>query len=65
MQLLGSYLKHNGTDQALVELIETLMVACKEIALQLREGALAGIPWQHRKHQRAGGNPEEAGCDLQ
>lgn len=43
MQLLGSYLKHNGTDQALVELIETLMVACKEIALQLREGALAGI----------------------
>jgi fructose-1,6-bisphosphatase I len=43
MQLLGSYLKHHDTDTELVELIETLMVACKEIALQLREGALAGI----------------------
>ena len=31
------------TDTELVELIETLMVACKEIALQLREGALAGV----------------------
>ncbi|KEA65518.1 Fructose-1,6-bisphosphatase, type I [Marinobacterium lacunae] len=43
MQLLSAYLKHHNTDTELVELIETLMVACKEIALQLREGALAGI----------------------
>lgn len=43
MQLLSAYLKHHDTDTQLVELIDTLMVACKEIALQLREGALAGI----------------------
>ncbi|NVK42791.1 MAG: class 1 fructose-bisphosphatase [Oceanospirillaceae bacterium] len=43
MQLLSSFLKHRKTDEQLVELIETLMVACKEIALQLREGALAGV----------------------
>ena len=43
MQLLSAYLKHHDTDTELVELIETLMVACKEIALQLREGALAGV----------------------
>ncbi|MGD9859572.1 fructose-bisphosphatase class I [Marinobacterium iners] len=43
MQLLSNYLKHHDTDLELVELIDTLMIACKEIALQLREGALAGI----------------------
>ncbi|MFC6671764.1 class 1 fructose-bisphosphatase [Marinobacterium aestuariivivens] len=43
MQLLSSFLKHRKTDEQLVELIDTLMVACKEIALQLREGALAGV----------------------
>jgi len=43
MQLLSSFLKHHKTDEQLVELIDTLMVACKEIALRLREGALAGV----------------------
>ncbi len=43
MQLLSNYLKHHDTDLELVELIDTLMIACKEIALQLREGALAGV----------------------
>ncbi|MGB1173113.1 MAG: class 1 fructose-bisphosphatase [Marinobacterium sp.] len=43
MQLLSSFLKHNKTDADLVEVIEVLMIACKEVALQLREGALAGV----------------------
>jgi fructose-1,6-bisphosphatase I len=43
MQLLSQFLKHQKTDEQLVELIDTLMVACKEIALQLREGELAGV----------------------
>nr|WP_067298720.1 class 1 fructose-bisphosphatase [Marinobacterium profundum] len=43
MQLLSQFLKHQKTDEQLVELINTLMVACKEIALQLREGELAGV----------------------
>lgn len=43
MQLLSNYLKHHDTDLELVELIDTLMIACKEIALHLREGALAGV----------------------
>ena len=43
MQLLSNYLKHHDTDLELVELIDTLMIACKEIALRLREGALGGI----------------------
>jgi fructose-1,6-bisphosphatase I len=43
MQLLSSFLKHNKTDDDLVEVIEVLMIACKEVALQLREGALAGV----------------------
>lgn len=43
MQLLSSFLKHNKTDSDLVEVIEVLMIACKEVALQLREGALAGV----------------------
>jgi len=43
MQLLSNYLKHHDTDPELIELIDTLMIACKEIALRLREGALGGI----------------------
>ncbi|WP_151703894.1 class 1 fructose-bisphosphatase [Nitrincola alkalilacustris] len=43
MQLLNSFLKHHQTDPELVELIDTLMIACKEIALQLREGELSGV----------------------
>ncbi|KAA0873854.1 class 1 fructose-bisphosphatase [Nitrincola tapanii] len=43
MQLLSNFLKHKKTDPELVELIDTLMLACKEIALQLREGELAGV----------------------
>ncbi|WP_020683064.1 class 1 fructose-bisphosphatase [Marinobacterium rhizophilum] len=43
MQLLSQFLKHQKTDEQLVDLIATLMVACKEIALQLREGELAGV----------------------
>lgn len=43
MQLLSQFLKHRQTDAQLVELIDTLMLACKEIALKLREGALAGV----------------------
>jgi fructose-1,6-bisphosphatase I len=43
MQLLSQFLKHQKTDEQLVDLLATLMVACKEIALQLREGELAGV----------------------
>ncbi|MBN3562675.1 class 1 fructose-bisphosphatase [Aliamphritea spongicola] len=43
MLLLSQFLKHQNTPDDLVELTDTLMVACKEIAIQLREGALAGI----------------------
>ncbi len=43
MQLLSNFLKHKKIDTELVELIDTLMLACKEIALQLREGELAGV----------------------
>ncbi len=43
MQLLSQFLNHQKTDEQLVELIGTLMLACKEIALQLREGELAGV----------------------
>ena len=43
MQTLTQFLTHNKTDADLVDLIDTLMVACKEIAIQLREGALAGV----------------------
>jgi len=38
MQTLTQFLTHNKTDTDLVDLIDTLMVACKEIAIQLREG---------------------------
>lgn len=43
MQLLSNFLKHKKIDTELIELIDTLMLACKEIALQLREGELAGV----------------------
>ncbi|MGB0468400.1 MAG: class 1 fructose-bisphosphatase [Pontibacterium sp.] len=43
MQTLSQFLTHQNTDTNLVDLIDTLMVACKEIAIQLREGALAGV----------------------
>ena len=43
MQTLSQFLTHQKTDTNLVDLIDTLMVACKEIAIQLREGALAGV----------------------
>lgn len=41
--LLNQFLKHHDTDGELIEVIDTLMIACKEIAVQLREGALAGV----------------------
>lgn len=43
MQLLSNFLKHKKIDAELIELIDTLMIACKEIALQLREGELSGV----------------------
>lgn len=43
MQLLSNFLKHKKIDTELIELIDTLMLSCKEIALQLREGELAGV----------------------
>ncbi|MCV6590256.1 MAG: class 1 fructose-bisphosphatase [Marinobacterium sp.] len=41
--LLNQFLKHHDVDGELIEVIDTLMIACKEIAVQLREGALAGV----------------------
>lgn len=43
MQLLSQFLRKQETDEQLMDLIATLMVGCKEIALKLREGALAGV----------------------
>ena len=43
MQLLSQFLRRQETDEELMDLIATIMVACKEIALKLREGALAGV----------------------
>ena len=43
MLLLSQFLKHQDTPDDLVELTDTLMVACKEIAIRLREGALSGV----------------------
>lgn len=43
MQLLSNYLRHRKVNSELIEMINTLMLACKEIALQLREGELAGV----------------------
>jgi len=43
MQLLNQFLKQQNTEDNLVDLIGTLMLACKEVAIQLREGALAGV----------------------
>lgn len=43
MQLLSAFLKQQQTDPELTDLLETITVACKEIAFRLREGALAGV----------------------
>ena len=43
MQLLSQFLRRQDTDEELMDLITTLTVACKEIALKLRQGALAGV----------------------
>ncbi|MFW1677992.1 class 1 fructose-bisphosphatase [Pontibacter sp. JAM-7] len=43
MLLLNQYLNHHETEDNLVDLIDTLMLACKEVAIQLREGELAGV----------------------
>jgi fructose-1,6-bisphosphatase I len=43
MQLLSQFLRREETDEELMDLITTLTVACKEIALKLRQGALAGV----------------------
>ena len=43
MQLLSQFLRHEQTDEELTDLIATLMVACKEITLKLRQGAISGV----------------------
>lgn len=43
MRLLNQYLKHHDTPDDLIDLIDSLMLSCKEIAIKLRAGALAGI----------------------
>ncbi len=43
MQRLTQFLKHNETPADLVELINLLMSACKEINAKLNDGELAGI----------------------
>jgi len=43
MLLLNQHLKHQDTPDELIELIDSLMLSCKEIAIKLREGALAGV----------------------
>ena len=43
MLLLNQYLKHHETPDDLIDLIDSLMLSCKEIAIKLREGALAGV----------------------
>ena len=43
MLLLSQFLKQQETEDKLVDLIGTLMLACKEVAIQLREGELAGV----------------------
>lgn len=43
MLLLNQYLKHHETSDDLIDLIDSLMLSCKEIAIKLREGALAGV----------------------
>ena len=43
MLLLSQFLKKQETEDTLVDLIGTLMLACKEVAIQLREGDLAGV----------------------
>lgn len=43
MLLLNQFLKHQDTPDELIDLIDSLMLSCKEIAIKLREGALAGV----------------------
>lgn len=43
MQLLSQFLRREETDEELTDLIATLMVACKEITLKLRQGAISGV----------------------
>ncbi|PIE23638.1 MAG: class 1 fructose-bisphosphatase [Neptuniibacter caesariensis] len=43
MFLLSQFLTQQDTEDTLVDLIGTLMLACKEVAIQLREGELAGV----------------------
>lgn len=43
MQLLSQFLRREQLDEELTDLIATLMVACKEIALKLRQGAISGV----------------------
>jgi len=43
MQLLSQFLRQEAIDDELTDLIATLMVACKEITLKLRQGAISGV----------------------
>ncbi|MFP8965691.1 class 1 fructose-bisphosphatase [Pokkaliibacter sp. CJK22405] len=43
MKRLHQFLREQQTSPELIELIDTLLVACKEIAYLLKQGALAGI----------------------
>jgi fructose-1,6-bisphosphatase I len=43
MLRLSQFLKQHDTDHDLIELLNLLMSACKEINAQLKEGAMAGI----------------------
>ncbi|MCJ8339555.1 MAG: class 1 fructose-bisphosphatase [Pseudomonadales bacterium] len=43
MQLLSQFLRREQLDEELTDLIATLMVACKEITLKLRQGAISGV----------------------
>ncbi|GLS26895.1 class 1 fructose-bisphosphatase [Marinibactrum halimedae] len=43
MKTLGQFLISHDEEKDLVLLLERIMLSCKEIAVQLREGALAGV----------------------
>ncbi|MDH2431880.1 class 1 fructose-bisphosphatase [Pokkaliibacter sp. MBI-7] len=43
MKRLHQFLREQHTSPELIELIDTLLVACKEVAYLLKQGALAGI----------------------
>ncbi len=43
MQMLSQFLRREQQDEELTDLIATLMVACKEITLKLRQGAISGV----------------------